>query len=397
MSKIETMSILKVEKTTSFLYNIKMKIFLTTIIIICSTLSVFSQTVKCEDFGKTKKNQQVKIYTLKNKNGVEARLMDYGATLVSLKLPDRNGKFEDVVLGFDSIEGYEKYASNYFGCQLGRYGGRIEAAQFTLDGKKYKIDLNETRFNNHVHGGSEGFDKKIWKTSNLGKDDNSAFISFTVFSPDGDQGMPGNLTMTVKFTLTNQNELILEYNGTTDKPTVVNMTNHIYYNLYGEGKGSIVNHELTINGKLIAPHNKNLIPLGHYEEIKGTQFDFLLPKTIGSRIENPNEQMKINNGYSHNYILDKPEGSFGFAMRLYDPFSGRQMEMWTTEPALLFHSGNAIFDVVGKGGKIYRFRHGVVFEPQHLWNSPNEEKFHSTVLRPNETFKSKTLLKFSAQ
>lgn len=355
-----------------------------------------AQSVESADWGKTRGGRAVKIYTLKNKNGAEARFCDYGATLVSLKVPDRNGALEDVVLGFDDIAGYEKYADNYFGAQLGRYGGRIEAGKFSIDGKEYRVSLNEKKLNNHLHGGFSAFDRRIWNASAKTSAD-AATVEFSIFSPDGDEGFPGNLQMKVSFTLTNGNELAMEYTGSTDKPTHVNMTNHIYYNLSGEGKGTIANHELTINGDCITPHNKNLIPFGTFMPVAGNQFDFRSPRTIGSRIETPNEQMKINRGYSHTYVLNKKEGEFGFALRLYDPISGRQMEMYTTEPGVLFHSGNVIYNVEGKGGKIYGLRYGAVFEPQHFWNSPNQKNFPSTLLRPGQTYKSKTVLKFSAR
>jgi aldose 1-epimerase len=334
----------------------------------------------------------VELYTLTNVSGMEARIMTYGGSVVSLKAPDRQGKLADVVLGYETLEGYLKN-NPYFGAIIGRYGNRIGNGQFSLIGRKYTLPRNDGE--NTLHGGIKGFDKVVWKAKEVnGKD--GAGISLTYLSKDGEEGFPGNLSVTVVYTLTNNNELKIEYFAKTDKTTVVNLTNHSYFNLAGEG--SILRHELMINAGRFTPVDSGLIPTGELRTVKGTPMDFTKSAVIGTRIDHQDEQLTFGKGYDHNWVLNNATGRLALAAKAYEPVSGRVMEVLTTEPGLQFYSGNFLDgSITGKGGQVYKRRCGFCLETQHFPDSPNKPGFPSTVLRPGESYKTTTIYKFTAK
>jgi aldose 1-epimerase len=349
---------------------------------------------KRESFGRTRGGQAVDIYTLKNRRGSEARITTYGGAVVSLKVPDRAGKFDDVVLGFDDIEGYEK-TTTYIGSLVGRYANRIARGRFTLGGTEYKLATNNGE--NHLHGGVRGFDKMVWKARPLNVRGGSA-LELTYLSRDGEEGYPGNLSVRVVYTLTDTNELRIEYYATTDKDTVINLTNHNYYNLAGQGSGDILGHVLTVNADRFTPTDAGAIPTGELRPVKGTPFDFTRPTAIGARIEQDEEQLKLGKGYDHNFVINGRNGTLRLAARVSEPTTGRVMETWTTEPGMQLYTGNYLDGSdVGKGGKPYRHRYGFCLETQHYPDSPNRPEFPSTVLRKGARFRSTTVYKFSAR
>jgi aldose 1-epimerase len=336
----------------------------------------------------------VEIYTLRNRRGAEARVMTYGATLVSLKVPDRAGHFEDVLLGFDQLGTYEE-DTHYIGQVIGRYANRIAKGRFTLNGVEYKLATNNN--GNHLHGGLRGFDKVVWKARPLNAKAGSA-IEMTYLSRDGEEGYPGTLTVKVVYTLTEANELRLEYSATTDKDTVVNLTNHAYFNLAGQGNGDILKHLLTINADRFTPTDAGSIPTGELRAVKGTPFDFRRATAIGARIGQDEEQLKFGNGYDHNFVVNGRAGALRLAARASEPTTGRVMEVWTTQPGVQLYTGNYLEGAAdGKGGKPYRNRYGFCLETQHFPDSPNRPEFPSTVLRKGARFSSTTVYKFSAR
>jgi aldose 1-epimerase len=346
--------------------------------------------VQSKLFGQTAGGNQVTLYELVNSNGLRATVMDYGAILVNLEVPDRNGKLADINLGFDELEPYIK-RSPMFGAVVGRYANRIENARFTIDGVEYKITQNAGK--NHIHGGNQKrFDKVMWNGEGLQTDEGPS-VCFTYLSKDGDEGFPGNLNCTVTYTLTNKNELKINYRATTDKPTVVNMTNHSYFNLAGAGNGDVLGHEIMINADFYTPGDKALIPTGEILSVKGTPLDFTEPKTIGARIE----QLTATRGYDHNYVLKNSDGSLVLAARMYEPTSGRIMEVYTTQPGVQFYTANGMRNVQGKAGKVYQNHYGFCLETQHFPDSPNKPHFPSTVLRPGEKYNTTTVFKFSTK
>jgi aldose 1-epimerase len=351
-----------------------------------------SQTIQRQAFGKTADGQTVDLYTLTNRNGVEAKIMTYGGTVVSLRVPDRNGKLGDVVLGYDSLEGYLKN-NPYFGSIIGRYGNRIAGGKFSLNGRQYTLARNNGE--NHLHGGVKGFDKVVWqaKESNT-KDGPSLTLSYV--SKDGEEGYPGNLSVTVVYTLTDKNELKIDYAATTDKETVVNLTHHSYFNL--AGRGSILDHQLTIHADRFTPVDGGLIPTGELRSVKGTPMDFTRPAAIGARIDQQDEQLILGKGYDHNWVLGSGGGRLAHAATVYEPASGRVMEVHTTEPGLQFYSGNFLDgSITGKGGEVYAKRAGFCLETQHFPDSPNHPNFPSTVLRPGRKYSTTTIYKFTAK
>ena len=348
--------------------------------------------IKKQAFGVTGSNETVELYTLTNVSGVEARIMTYGGSVVSLKAPDREGKLADVVLGYETLEGYLKN-NPYFGAIIGRYGNRIGNGQFSLIGRKYTLPRNDGK--NTLHGGIKGFDKVVWKAKEVNSKD-VAGLSLTYLSKDGEEGFPGNLSVTVVYTLTNNNELKIEYFATTDKTTVVNLTNHSYFNLAGEG--SILKHELMINAGRFTPVDSGLIPTGELRSVKGTPMDFTQSAVIGTRIDEQDEQLTFGKGYDHNWVLNNATGRLALAAKAYEPVSGRVMEVLTTEPGLQFYSGNFLDgSITGKGGQVYKRRYGFCLETQHFPDSPNKPGFPSTVLRPGESYKTTTIYKFTAK
>ena len=322
-----------------------------------------AQTITKASFGKTTDGQSVDIYTLKNRRGMEARITNYGGIVVSLTAPDRDGKFADVVLGYNDLETYMRPPFPYFGAIIGRYGNRIAKGRFTLNGVEYKLAVNNGE--NHLHGGIKGFDKVVWTGKEM-KTRSGPALSLTYLSKDGEEGYPGNLTVTVVYTLTNNNELKIDYSATTDKDTVTNLTHHSYFNLAGEGNGDILNTRVTINGNRFVPTDAGSIPLGELRKVSGTPFDFLTPHAIGERINQDDEQLKFGSGYDHTWVINGRQGVMRFAAIAYEPTSGRVMQVWTTEPGVQFYTGNFLDGTLtGKAGKLYPRRSGFCFETQH--------------------------------
>jgi aldose 1-epimerase len=337
-------------------------------------------------FGTTPDGKEVYQFTLKNKNGLICKILNFGGIVTSLEVPDRSGKLADVVLGFDTLEPYFTNPS-YFNAIIGRYGNRIAGGKFTLEGKEYTLAVNNGP--NHLHGGIAGFDKQVWDfATELTKD--SAKLILTYESKDGEEGYPGTLKCTVSYILGGNDELIIDYKATTDKTTIVNLTNHNYFNLAGAGNGNIFNHLVTINADTFTDVDDTNIPLGELVPVKGTPFDFATPHTIGSRIE------KLANGYDHNFVLNKVAGTLSLAATVVEPLSGRKMEVHTTEPGVQFYTGYWIGeDLVYKGDKKYGKFAGFCLETQHFPDSPNKPQFPSTVLRPGEEYHTRTIHKFS--
>jgi aldose 1-epimerase len=346
------------------------------------------------DFGKTADGQTVEIYTLKNANGAEAKIMTYGGIVQSLSMPDKNGKFDDVVLGYDNLQGYID-KTPYFGALIGRYGNRIGGAKFTLEGKTYTLATNDGP--NSLHGGVVGFDKVVW-TANPMETSHGPALILTYLSKDGEEGFPGNLQVTAVYTLTDDNALQVEFKATTDKPTVCNLTHHSYFNLAGQGKGDILGHQLYINADKTTPVDNKLIPTGEIADVTGTPFDFRKPTAIGARIDDPNTILQYGPGYDHNWVVNNPPGQLGLQAKVVEPVSGRVMEVWSDEPAVQFYAGNFLDGtIVGKGGVAYQKRTGFCLEPQHYPDSPNKENFPSTVLKPGDTFHNMIVYKFSVE
>lgn len=359
----------------------------------CTKSGENTMNLKPESFGKTKDGKTATLYTLRNANGVEAKITNYGGIVVSLKVPDRTGKLDDVVLGYDNLAGYIK-ETPYFGCLVGRYGNRIAKGKFTLDGQTYCLATNNGP--NALHGGITGFDKVLWEAETYETEDGPA-LQLRYTSKDGEEGYPGTLHITAIYTLTDDNALRLEYTATTDKPTIVNLTHHSYFNLAGQGNGDILGHEMMINGDKITPVDATLIPTGELRPVTGTPFDFTKPHTIGERVNQPDEQLKFGGGYDHNWVLNKAfEKELSLAARVTEPTSGRVMEVLTSEPGVQFYCGNFLDGTItGKAGKVYKHRYGFCLEPQHYPDSPNKPQFPSTVLRPGETYLNTIIYKFS--
>ena len=347
-------------------------------------------------FGKIQDGQTVDLYVLTNKQGMSAAITNFGATLVSLKVPDRDGKIGDVVLGYDNPADYET-GKAYFGGTIGRYGNRIAHGKFTLDGVSYSVPTNDGE--NSLHGGVRGFNKRVWTAKEVSSSAGES-LELTYLSKDGEEGYPGNLKVKVVYTvLADQNALKIEYTATTDKATVTNLTNHSYFNLAGQGNGDILQHQLTLFASQFTPVDATLIPTGKLEGVRGTPFDFLQATAIGARINQDDQQLKFGKGYDHNWVLDKSsEGALSLAARAYDAQSGRILEVSTTEPGVQFYSGNFLDGSVhGKDGKVYGYRSAFCLETQHFPDSPNHANFPSTVLKPGQTLRSTSVYKFTVQ
>ncbi len=332
------------------------------------------------------------VDTLTNKNGMMATITPYGGKLISLVVPGKNGDFDDVVLGYDSAEQYPG-GNPYFGALIGRYGNRIAKGKFSLNGTEYQLKTNNGA--NALHGGPQGFHNVTWR---LDKVDSLNKIELYYLSKDGEEGYPGNLTVKVTYSLTDENELMIDYEATTDKTTIVNLTHHSFFNLAGAGSGTILDHSLFINADKFTPVDQGLIPSGELKDVKGTYFDFTKATRIGERIDSDDDQLKNGKGYDHNWVLIRKNEGLSLAATVSEPTSGRVMEVWTTEPGLQFYSGNFLNGKdIGKGGKKYEFRSAFCLETQHFPDSPNQPNFPSTVLNPGEVYQHKTVYKFKVQ
>jgi aldose 1-epimerase len=349
-------------------------------------------TVTKASFGALPDGTTVDLYTLTNASGVEMRVTNYGGIIVSLKTPDRTGKLDDIVLGMDSLEGYLKGVP-YFGAIVGRYGNRIANARFTLDGKTYTLAANNGK--NALHGGLKGFDKQAWKAEPFERAGEVGLV-LTYLSPDGDQGYPGALSAKVTYTLTDRNELAVDYEATTDKATPINLTQHSYFNLAGAGTRDVLTHELTLNADRYTPVDATLIPTGELAPVDGTPFDFRTNTAIGARIDAAHPQIKFGGGYDHNWVLTRQGDGLSLAARVVEPTSGRVLEVRTTEPGVQFYTGNFLDGTItGKGGRVYQKRYGFCLETQHYPDSPNKPSFPSSIVRPGTPLRSKTVFAFS--
>lgn len=345
-------------------------------------------------FGKLPDNRDVMQYTLSNSAGVAVKVIDYGAAITSLLVPDRNGKIEDVVLGYDSVQGYID-GSAYLGAIVGRYGNRIGKGQFSLDGKPYQLTVNDGE--NHLHGGKVGFNKVLWDGKILSGSKEPS-VQFQYVSRDGEEGYPGTVTLTVTYTLTEKNELRIEYAGTTDKPTILNPTQHSYFNLSGAFANTILNHQLLMEADSITPVDKGLIPTGQLLSVENTPMDFRTATAIGARINDSYEQLELGHGYDHNWVLKGSAGNVRKAAELYEPVSGRLMTLFTDQPGLQFYSGNFLDgSAIGKGGIAYQRRTGLCLETQAFPDTPNKPQFPQVTLRPGKTYHQTTIYQFSTR
>ena len=351
-----------------------------------------SSGVQQKEFG-THEGRPVNLYTLKNAHGVEIHAMNYGGIILSIRVPDRKGEFADIVLGHDKLEGYVPNKP-YLGAIVGRYANRIANGTFTVEGKTYTLPKNDGP--NTLHGGTtRTFDKVVWDAEPL-KGKNG--VTFSYLSKDGEEGFPGNLKMKVTYTLTDNNELVIDYEATTDKATPINVSQHSYFNLKGEGNGDILDHEVMINADRFTPVDKNLIPTGELRPVKGTPMDFTTPTKVGTRIDDNYEQLQLGHGYDHNFVINRKGPGMVLAARVSEPTTGRVLEVSTTQPGVQFYTGNFLDgSVTGKEGHVYKRRYGLCLETQHFPDSPNHPKFPSTILKPGETFHQKTVFKFSAK
>jgi len=341
-------------------------------------------------FGKTTDGTAVEIYTLRNRNGMEARIATYGSIVVSLTVPDRNGRFADVVLGYDRLGDYFENTS-HFGAVIGRYANRIGGAKFTLNGRTYTLTSNNGPHS--LHGGVKGFDKVVWNAKVI-KSAAGPALELAYLSRDGEEGFPGNLTVKAVHTLTNENELRADFTATTDAPTVCNLTHHSYFNL--AGRGDVLKHEVYINASRFTPVDAALIPTGELKPVDGTPFDFRKPTAIGARIHAADPQLKLASGYDQNFVIDNPPGQLGLHARAYEPANGRVMEVLSTEPGMQFYTSNHLDgSVIGKGGQAYQRFAAFCMEPQHFPDSPNKPNFPSAVFLPGQTYRNTVIYKFS--
>ena len=353
-----------------------------------------TMSVQEYSFGQTPEGFGVKLYTLTNRKDLRAKITTFGAILVSLEVPDRNGKIDDITLGYDNLAGYIR-ENPYFGAIVGRYGNRIAKGCFSLDGVTYQLAINDGE--NHLHGGFKGFDKVVWKAQPFEQND-AVGAKLTYLSKDGEEGYPGNLECSVTYTLTDNDELKVSYEARTDKATPVNLTHHSYFNLAGHGSRDILDHQLMLCAEKFTPVDSGLIPTGQLQSVKDTPMDFTKPAAIGLRINDNYEQLKFGKGYDHNWLLNKNGQDLALAARVYEPTTGRVMEIYTTEPGIQFYSGNFLDgSIVGKQGRIYKKRYGFCLETQHYPDSPNKPEFPSVVLRPDEKYHTQTVHSFSTK
>ncbi len=353
-----------------------------------------SLSVSVAPFGKMPDGQAVQIYHLKNANGMEVNVITYGGAVQSIMMPDKNGHVDDVALGFDNLDGY-LHTDTFFGALIGRYANRIADGKFTLDGKTYTLPINNAP--NTLHGGPEGFNTKVWAASKI-ETPSAVGVELTLFLPDGQMGFPGDLAVTVRYTLDNSNDLRIDYSAVTDKPTVINLTNHTYYNLAGAGNGAVLDQIAMINANKITPINSTLIPTGKMMDVTGTDLGFTTPTPIGAHIRADNQQLKYaepkQGGYDFNYVFNNPGDLDALAASVTDPQNGRTIEMYTDEPGVQFYTGNFLNDVHGKDGKTYPHWGGFTLEAQHFPDSPNQPNFPSTELKPGQKYTQTTIYKF---
>ena len=344
-------------------------------------------------WGTTQDGALVSLYTLTNANGMQAQIANYGGAVVSLTAPDRHGHWDDVVLGFDSLAGYMVPKPHpYLGVVVGRYGNRIANGRFTLNGVTYVLAQNNGL--NHLHGGIKGFDRVVWQTRGLSSAEGPR-LEMAYLSEDGEDGYPGNLSVTMSYTLTDDDALKIEYEATTDKDTVLNLTNHSYFNLAGSAAGDILGHEIQINADYFTPVTRDSIPTGELRAVEGTPMDFTRPTAIGLRIGQDDEQLACGGGYDHNWVLNPRDWRTEKAVELYEPTTGRVMEVYTSEPGVQLYTGNNLAgNVIGRGGVTYHKRQGLCLETQHFPDSPHHPHFQSTVLRPGERYTSTTIYRF---
>ena len=357
-----------------------------------------SRSVTQAPFGTTPDSQAVEIYTLTNPHGIQVRAMTFGGIIVSLKTPDRTGELGDIVLGYDDLAHYVAN-SPYFGAIIGRYANRIAKGRFTLDGKTYQLPVNDGP--NSLHGGTKGFDKRVWDAHSV-QTDSTVGVVFHRVSPDGEEGYPGNLDVTVTYTLKDDDELVIDYRATTDEDTPVNLTQHSYFNLDGAGNGDVLAQELMVNADSYTPIDSTFIPTGQIAPVAGTPFDFRTLTAIGARIDDDNQQLKWAGGYDHNFVLNRPDSlpadALVHAVHALDPKSGRTLDVYTTEPGIQIYTGNFLDGTItGKDGKVYVHRGAFTVETQHYPDSPNEPSFPSTILHPGQTYQSRTVWKFGVQ
>ncbi|HTQ49301.1 MAG TPA: aldose epimerase family protein [Candidatus Acidoferrales bacterium] len=355
-------------------------------------------TITEAPFGKMPDGTPVEIYTLRNGNGMEARIMTYGGIVQSLKVPDKDGKFGDVVFGFDNLDGYLSpayaKAGPFFGALIGRYGNRIAKGKFTLDGQEYTLPINNAP--NCLHGGPEGFDKRVWKVVKADVGPHGPRLKLSYLSKDGEEGFPGNLQVFATYTVTEDNALSLHFKATTDKDTICNLTHHSYFNL--NGSGDVLGYLVCIDADKFTPVDSTLIPTGELEPVAGTPFDFRTPTAIGARIAEADQQLKYANGYDDNWVLNHPPGELGLAARVEDPVSGRVLTVYTTAPGMQFYTGNFLDgSLTGKDGRVYQFRDAFAMEPQDFPDSPNHSNFPSCELKPGQTYKNTMIYKFSTK
>ena len=359
----------------------------------CTKCCWGSKALVGEPFGKTADGTPVEIYTLKNANGMTAKIMTYGGIVQSLMVPDKTGKMGDVVLGYDTLEGYLTN-SPYFGALIGRYGNRIAKGHFTLDGQTYTLATNNGP--NSLHGGLKGFDKVVWKVVRAENTRKGPQLELSYTSVDGEEGYPGTLKVTALYTLTSKNGLRVDFTATTDKDTIVNLTQHSYFNLAGQGDA--LGHEIYINADKFTPVDSTLITTGELRPVDGTPFDFRTPATIGSRVNMTDEQLKCGGGIDHNWVINKKAGELGLMARVYEPTTGRTMEVFSTEPGLQFYCGNFLDGTIhGKYGQVYPYRGTVCMEPQHYPDSPNHPEFPSTELKPGEVYHNTIIYQFGVK
>lgn len=352
-------------------------------------------TLPKQPFGKTADGHEVYLYTLRNSSGMEVKITNYGGTITQIKVPDRHGKFDDVVLGFENLAGYTQKANTaYFGATIGRYGNRIAHGTFTLDGHTYHIPINDGP--NTLHGGTTGFNKRVWEAKDVSTAGHPA-LELHYLSPDGEEGFPGNLNVTVRFSLAGNNDLRIDYTATTDKDTVLNLTNHSYFNLAGAGSESILNDKVTIAADRMTPVNSTLIPTGEIRSVAGTPFDFRKATAVGARINDKNQQLQYAHGYDDNWVLNHPAGTMALAAKVEEPNSGRVLEVLTDQPGVQFYTGNFLDGTISGIGGVYRHRSALCLETQHFPDSPNHSNFPTTELRPGQTFHSTTIYRFSTE